>query len=408
MFHDQGGTMQGGRYIGVHHGVKKLVSGKASPTLLTIIEGEEVRNYELATENEELDFVRGLFPTSYRKADEGENLSVFAPHHIKQRGDERIKVPAGYEGIHLGDTVAMMLGGSGDAFAEALARKAEEVGANFYRIAPFRLKEYRERYLYNKDVQESLVLAELVSHSPDLFQRITSRDIDLITVREIYRRRMNAMKDRMAAAHRLRQLAIGQSFRDAGLSPESTVEIAFERLKTTDPSFLAIQEDEKRLVKELDEAVKKLDIWPLFEQIEGVGPSIAARLISAIIDVKRFDSAAKLKRYCGVAVIDGKFMRRRSGETCGYSNDARQALYLLAEQFNRRPDSEWGKKLRQYKTNLRTAHPEVEIGENGKKRYTDAHIHKMGLWRTATRFVEWLYDEWMKIEVEAEEPLPIA
>lgn len=392
-----------GRFIGVHHGVKRLVSGKASPTQLTIIEGEEVRSYELATENEELDLVRGVYPVSFRKATEGEDLSSYAEHHVKS--GKQVKVPTGYEGIQEGDTVAMILGGSGDALAEALARRAEKVGASFYRIAPFRFKE--ERTQYNGEA-ESYILADLIRQDTDLFQPITSRDIDLITVREIYRRRNKAMKDRMAAANRLRQLAIGQSFRDADMVPENTVEIAFERLKTTDPSFLAIQAEEKRLAKELDEAVKKLDIWPLFEQIEGVGPGIAARLISAIIDVKRFDTAAKLKRYCGVAVIDGKFMRRRSGETCGYSNDARQALYLLAEQFNRRPDSVWGKKLREYKANLRVAHPEVEIGEGGKKRYTDGHIHKMALWRTATRFVEWLYDEWMKAEITAEDPILVA
>ena len=57
----------------------------------------------------------------------------------------------------------------------------------------------------------------------------------------------------------------------------------------------------------------------------------------------------------------------------------------------------WGKKLREYKVKLREKHPEVvEVG--GKKRYTDGHIHKMALWRTITKFAEWLYNEWWKLE----------
>ncbi|MBI4437562.1 hypothetical protein HY631_01285 [Candidatus Uhrbacteria bacterium] len=33
----------------------------------------------------------------------------------------------------------------------------------------------------------------------------------------------------------------------------------------------------------------------------------------------------------------------------------------------------------------------------GKKRYTDGHIHKMALWRTVTKFVEWLADQWSEL-----------
>lgn len=104
---------------------------------------------------------------------------------------------------------------------------------------------------------------------------------------------------------------------------------------------------------------------------------------------------AKLKSFCGVAVMaDGKFPRRRSGTVANWHPDARQALYLLADQFNRQSDrTHWGKLLLEYKVKLRTAHPKV-IEVEGKKRYTDGHIHKMALWRTVTKFVEWLADEW--------------
>ena len=106
---------------------------------------------------------------------------------------------------------------------------------------------------------------------------------------------------------------------------------------------------------------------------------------------------------------DGRFPRRREGELANWSPSARQALYLLADQFNRRPDSVWGEKLLLNKLRMREKHPEpveveVESRENGKtvkktvKRYTNGHIHKMATWRTLSRFVEWFTREWLKIE----------
>lgn len=103
----------------------------------------------------------------------------------------------------------------------------------------------------------------------------------------------------------------------------------------------------------------------------------------------------KLKSFCGVAVMEGGlFPRRRHGSVANWHPDARQALYLLADQFNRQGDrTRWGLMLREYKAKFRAAHPQ-ETQENGKSRYSDGHIHKMTLWRTVTKFVEFLYDEW--------------
>lgn len=124
-----------------------------------------------------------------------------------------------------------------------------------------------------------------------------------------------------------------------------------------------------------------LDIYKeLFEPIAGVGPMIASRLITAIGDIRRFETDAKLKAFCGVHVLsDGRFPRRRRRETSNWHPHARQALYLLGNQFNRRPNSIWGRKLREYKEKLREKHPGVEIMD-GKKKYTDVHIHKMAAW----------------------------
>jgi hypothetical protein len=131
----------------------------------------------------------------------------------------------------------------------------------------------------------------------------------------------------------------------------------------------------------------------------------------AIGDIRRFATDAKLKAFCSVHVLgDGRFARKRSGEVANWHPEARQALYLLTDQFNRRPNSVWGQKLLEYKARLRAAHPDVLCQQCGgkwddcqhqkshKRKYSDGHIHQMALWRTATKFVEWLFREWWKLE----------
>ncbi len=137
--------------------------------------------------------------------------------------------------------------------------------------------------------------------------------------------------------------------------------------------------------------------------MEGCGEVIAAGIIAAIGDIRRFPRDAKLKAYCGVHILpDGRIPRKRLGAVANWSGEARQALYQLGEQFVYRPDSEWGRKLRTYKRALRERHPEV-VEVAGKKRYTDGHIHKMAIWRTLSRFVEWLHREWTRLEAERQD-----
>lgn len=143
-----------------------------------------------------------------------------------------------------------------------------------------------------------------------------------------------------------------------------------------------------------------------------------------LLRVKSFQRGmAKLKKFCGVhCTPEGKFPRRRSGEVANWNPNARQALYLLGEQFNRRPGSHWGKELLKWKQVLRERHPDVECStcgvpwnqcvppEKGKhsKRYTNGHIHKMALWRTLSKFVENLFRVWTRIEKEQSGGIQVA
>lgn len=413
------------RIIGIRHRVKKTAEGEARPTQVAILKNGEMKVLELETETDELDFVLGRFPVSFRKPEDKEDVSSFLPHHLKWKKIKEedssnnlhssqvrkvgktveavSQIPVNYEGFRSGDKVAMVLGGSGDNLAFALARRGQNIGGSVFRIPPFTLNSLRNGSKKDDDAE---LLCKTLEKSPSIFYQVGSRDLSLIKLRESLRSRVDAMKARIACEQRLRQHTIGAIFcNPEGLFPEGDVEKQFDRIKANDKVYQALLTEEGKRERELEKACLGLDVYnDLFGPIKGAGPKIASRIIGAVIDIRRFETKAKFRAFCGVHVLgDGRFPRRRNNEVANWSGDCRQALYLLADQFNRRPDSEWGQKLLAAKTKYRKEHPEtVEI--DGKKRYTDGHIHKMAMWYTLGKFAEKLWKDWWDLENKTTKP----
>jgi transposase len=407
-----------GRTIGIRHRRKKTVEDEARPTQMTIVEDGKEKSYKLPDDQAELDFVFGQFPIAFRDVDYGmDDLATFALHHVKwnevKKGEEvpavperylkklgkkvlvAVKVPSAYEGLALGDTVGMMLGGSGDMLAYAIVRRAEEIGAQVCRIPPFSLKAEREED--SKD-DDSVPLARLVATKPQLFYGVQSRDKKVILVRELYRERMDAQKARIACELRFRQVFVGQIF--TAVAPEAEIEKLFEVAKSNDPILQNMFALEKEANKKLESALENLDVYnSVFAPLEGVGPQTSARILTGIVDIRRFANRDKFVAFCGTSPNkDGKFRRKRRGEVGNWTPSVRQGLYLIiSDQANKRPDSVWGKRLREVKAKLREKHPEAVVID-GKKRFTDGHIHKMAVWKTATELARYIYCEWTKLE----------
>ena len=416
------------RIIGIRHRVKRTREGEARPTQVMIyLPSGEVSSYDLETETDEFDFLLGRFPVSYRPYVDGEDLSVFHKHHLKMKkseDDEKevvAKVPAEYEGLAEGDIVLMILGGSGDRFAFALSKRGEFIGANVYRLPAFEINSRRgER---SKD-EDTMTLVEIFRSNPELFYRVGVRDRDLIRVKEAFFARKEAQHARIGCGQRLSARVIGQIFlSDEGLYPDGLIEDACDAEKANDVILQGLIMEEKRRDTELKLVVRRLDVWrEIFSPIKGVGETIAAGIVVAVGDIRRFSTKHKLKKFMGVHVDEqGRFPRRRVGSVANWHPAGRQSLYLLADQFNRRADSEWGMKLREIKRKLREKHPVVECSacalpwedckkKNGEamteavasakhtRRYTDGHIHKMAIWKTLNKFVEALYRDWWNLE----------
>lgn len=80
-------------------------------------------------------------------------------------------------------------------------------------------------------------------------------------------------------------------------------------------------------LKQIAKMLKHEPIYTLYlEKIKGIGPAIAAALLSEIGDPGRFANISKLWTYCGLDVRDGAAPRKRKGETAAWNHRLRMVL----------------------------------------------------------------------------------
>lgn len=453
------------RFIGIRHRVKRTKENEARPTQIAIILDGKVTTYDLPDETAELDWLKGKYSLKLRVVNPDEDLSKFESHQIKwrslkneessqdfpqnllrQEGKEyfvAVKVPAEYDGLQSGDLIGMILGGSGDRFAAALSRRGQDIEAKVMRVPPFTFKNWRGSAPKEEGAS---TLASLVKNHSELFYEVKLRDRQFIRLANALDARQEVLLQKVACEQRIFSNLVGRIFlSEDGHFSDGQIEEIYKSEKANDNILQSLESELKDRDKDLEKSVKVLDVWKIFEQVEGVGPRIAAGILVSISDPRRFlvqpdftdadteeerrrrvrkareKTVNKIKAYMGAHVKQGgqygdevatekQFPRKRANEIANWDNDGRQALYLLADQCVRRKESDWGKKLIQYKQNLRAKHPQEEIvsdpttgkprlGKSGKpiKRYSDGHIHKMAYWRTITRFVEWFAAQWLKM-----------
>ncbi len=103
-----------GRYIGVRHRVKRTASGEAHPTEIHIVGPKGGTDYKLETEEAELDFVRGRFPTKMRKVKPDDDVSTYPEHHVEWREvrakDDISEIPTGHIRVENAILVAYQMG----------------------------------------------------------------------------------------------------------------------------------------------------------------------------------------------------------------------------------------------------------------------------------------------------------
>ncbi len=371
------------------------------------------------------------------------------------------------EGIRVGDIVLMVMGGSGAFFAFALSNRLEKLGSGgvhwigstlFKRLCDEHHLDRSKLKSVDDDGQRTEItfdhaaLPKLFELLPSSFHLVTSRDRDLILLKDVLGRRVEAMVARIACAQRVHQRMKKLVFCAPDAYPEGGVKVFIEQGIANDSVFLIAEQEERRIEAELKKLLQSLPVWKVFEPIEGVGELTAAPLIVAIGDINRFPSASQLKAFLGMHTLraDGekfqkgetpevgnsKFARRRQGQLSNWNQEGRQALYLISNQFVLwRKNSPWGLVAEEVKRRFLEKHPHPQVwvkdvagnvvqkidliegackriqggweivssdgtvlAVKGVTKYNPAHINKMVVWRVMTKFVEWLYDAWKATE----------
>lgn len=106
-----------------------------------------------------------------------------------------------------------------------------------------------------------------------------------------------------------------------------------EAKEATSTTIEFLKKAEKELEKAMDKAGKGNIVYEYLRGIQGIGPRTGCGVIGAF-DATKFDYSSKLRKYTGLAVIDGKIQRLRKGETTGYDTQKKALLIKrIADSF---------------------------------------------------------------------------
>lgn len=146
------------------------------------------------------------------------------------------------------------------------------------------------------------------------------------------------------------------------------------------------QELEAELDGDIAELVREESIYEHLSAVKGIGPILAAKLIS-MIDIERATTVSALWRYAGYAVIDGERERPTKGEKLHYNKRLKTAVYLVGRQFLM-CDSPYRRIYYTAKDKYETTRPD----------WTPKHRDLAARRRMVKVFLNHLWDRWRRLE----------
>jgi len=172
---------------------------------------------------------------------------------------------------------------------------------------------------------------------------------------------------------------------------------AYQRLRYEPAESLELLDNlkdlEKTQMRRIRLMLKREPIYTAYlSKIKGVGPAIAAALISEIGDPGRFDTISALWSYCGLEVRDGKARKRTKGEKANWNAKLRMtAVGRLVPQFIKMKGREcFGRDLYdQYK---------AFYVERDTDKITLGHIENRARRKVAKVFLSCLWVAWRTIK----------
>jgi hypothetical protein len=156
---------------------------------------------------------------------------------------------------------------------------------------------------------------------------------------------------------------------------------------------------ESVMIKEL----RKIPIYTQFlNKVYGVGPVVAAYLVTEI-DIRRSIKSSALRRFCGLAVINGRLERRTKGVKLGYSAELRTRLFQMFSAMFRNGKGK-GSTSKYLDVWMNAKHRKLQMAIDGKidngvrQVSANGYAHSYGWHKAADIFIEDLYTVWRAME----------
>lgn len=254
----------------------------------------------------------------------------------------------------------------------------------------------------DKRKKRAELMAELAESNPELLYQMLPLDETVAYITGWIDEYVNIQQEQRIRAQQranIRRMNISWM-------PDKTKGKHIDRVKHgfTDADINYYLEREADLLAAIKKELVNVPIWQNhFADLCGVGPSIAARIIGEVRDIRRFPKLAGFRSECGLRVVDGcaaKFRRGKgeNGDRVTFNPGLRQALFLFGDQIVRGGEKNpYNAKYRQKKEFYT-----VRDGATLSKKHIDNRARRAA----ASDFADDLWRAWWLIEEERGTLLP--
>lgn len=227
------------------------------------------------------------------------------------------------DSLRTGDELYLASGGLSSEIAKIACQKGVRVAL----ISGVKVKKVKR-----KGESTALVLKRLSEERPEEFNIWLPEEAEILHLTIRFSQWEEIMSERKATANRIRRDFYQRVLRNPNykeLSIEELREIAKGEIEK-DFHYRWLLKKEKELKKELKEIVTRMPLYQeVFEDLDGCGPLIAARLIIYIRRIDRFPKWENLASYAGFGLKNGKKQKRKKGESLNYHPQLRSTIQYL-------------------------------------------------------------------------------
>ncbi len=165
--------------------------------------------------------------------------------------------------------------------------------------------------------------------------------------------------------------------------------------------LVTLEVSKNLLLKKMKKKLKKYKIWTEFlSKIDGIGPALAAGIISEIKDISKFDNVSNLNAYAGLHLKDGRAVRRKKGEVYPV-NSALKSLFLelIPSQFIRQRTPVYrGLYDAEKARSLKILEEDKNKPKDQQRVENKIHVERRAKRKAAKIFVHHVWKKWRELE----------